>query len=207
MACGFGVCLGCAVPRADGTIALVCRDGPVFEAGQVDVGGRAVSADVDTRVDLGGIALRNPVLTASGTFGYGTEFAPFFDLTRIGGIVAKSLTLEPRQGNQPAAHRRDAGRHAERDRPRERRRRRLHRREAASARRGRRRRRERVRDRDRTLRRGLQAPHRRPAHRGHRDQRVVPAREERRDRVRPARRGARGTRARHAAVRRRCRCS
>jgi dihydroorotate dehydrogenase electron transfer subunit len=35
MACGFGVCLGCAVPRADGTIALVCRDGPVFDAGVV----------------------------------------------------------------------------------------------------------------------------------------------------------------------------
>jgi len=57
---------------------------------------------VDTRVDLGGIALRNPVLTASGTFGYGTEFAPFLDLTRIGGFVAKSLTLEPRHGNPPA---------------------------------------------------------------------------------------------------------
>jgi dihydroorotate dehydrogenase (NAD+) catalytic subunit len=57
---------------------------------------------VDTRVDLGGIALRNPVLTASGTFGYGTEFAPFLDLTRIGGFVAKSLTLEPRFGNPPA---------------------------------------------------------------------------------------------------------
>lgn len=56
---------------------------------------------VDTRVDLGGIALRNPVLTASGTFGYGSEFAPFFDLEAIGGIVAKSLTLEPRQGNLP----------------------------------------------------------------------------------------------------------
>ncbi len=64
------------------------------------LGGPAVSA-VDTRVQLGGIALRNPVLTASGTFGYGAEFAPFFDLTRIGGIVAKSLTLEPRQGNRP----------------------------------------------------------------------------------------------------------
>jgi len=41
------------------------------------------------------------VLTASGTFGYGAEFAPFFDLARIGGIVAKSITLEPRQGNRP----------------------------------------------------------------------------------------------------------
>ena len=58
-------------------------------------------APVDTRVDLGGIALRNPVLTASGTFGYGTEFAPFLDLRRLGGFVAKSLTLEPRSGNPP----------------------------------------------------------------------------------------------------------
>jgi dihydroorotate dehydrogenase (NAD+) catalytic subunit len=56
---------------------------------------------VDLRVSLSGIALRNPVLTASGTFGYGTEFAPFLDLTRIGGFVAKSLTLEPRRGNFP----------------------------------------------------------------------------------------------------------
>ena len=56
---------------------------------------------VDTAVQLGGIALRNPVLTASGTFGYGTEFAPFLDLTLIGGFVAKSLTLKPRFGNPP----------------------------------------------------------------------------------------------------------
>jgi dihydroorotate dehydrogenase (NAD+) catalytic subunit len=41
------------------------------------------------------------VLTASGTFGYGTEFAPFLDLEKIGGFVAKSLTLEPRFGNPP----------------------------------------------------------------------------------------------------------
>jgi dihydroorotate dehydrogenase (NAD+) catalytic subunit len=58
-------------------------------------------ATIDTAVDLGGIYLRNPVLTASGTFGYGTEFAPFLDLRRIGGFVAKSLTLEPRVGNPP----------------------------------------------------------------------------------------------------------
>ncbi|HXK25451.1 MAG TPA: dihydroorotate dehydrogenase [Myxococcota bacterium] len=57
--------------------------------------------DVDLRVELAGIALRNPVLTASGTFGYGTEFAPFLDLRRLGGFVAKSLTLEPRRGNPP----------------------------------------------------------------------------------------------------------
>ncbi len=68
------------------------------------MGGASVSAPgrVDTRVEMGGVTLRNPVLTASGTFGYGAEFAPFFDLRRIGGLVAKSLTLEPRSGNPPA---------------------------------------------------------------------------------------------------------
>jgi len=55
----------------------------------------------DLSTNLGGIQLRNPVLTASGTFGYGTELAPFMDLRRIGGFVAKSLTLEPRHGNPP----------------------------------------------------------------------------------------------------------
>ena len=59
------------------------------------------ASEVDTRVNLGGLLLRNPVLGASGTFGYGSEFAPFFDLERIGGFVAKSLTLEPREGNPP----------------------------------------------------------------------------------------------------------
>ncbi|MFP6654890.1 MAG: dihydroorotate dehydrogenase [Myxococcota bacterium] len=56
---------------------------------------------IDERVNFAGIALRNPVLTASGTFGYGSEFAPFLDLEKIGGFVAKSLTLEPRSGNPP----------------------------------------------------------------------------------------------------------
>ena len=59
------------------------------------------AAEIDTTVELAGIPLRNPVLTASGTFGYGTEFAPFLDLREIGGFVAKSLTLEPRVGNPP----------------------------------------------------------------------------------------------------------
>lgn len=57
--------------------------------------------DVDLSVSFAGVALRNPVLAASGTFGYGLELEPFFDLRRIGGFVAKSLTLEPRHGNPP----------------------------------------------------------------------------------------------------------
>lgn len=56
---------------------------------------------VDAHTELAGIALRNPVLTASGTFGYGTEFKAFMDLRSIGGFVAKSLTLLPRFGNPP----------------------------------------------------------------------------------------------------------
>jgi dihydroorotate dehydrogenase (NAD+) catalytic subunit len=53
----------------------------------------------DLSAELCGVRLRNPVLLASGTCGYGTELSPFLDLRQLGGIVAKSLTLEPRAGN------------------------------------------------------------------------------------------------------------
>ncbi|PKN05505.1 MAG: dihydroorotate dehydrogenase [Deltaproteobacteria bacterium HGW-Deltaproteobacteria-9] len=52
-------------------------------------------------VDIGGLKLRNPVMTASGTFGYGEEYAPYLDLNQIGAIVVKGLSLEPRMGNPP----------------------------------------------------------------------------------------------------------
>ncbi len=55
----------------------------------------------DLRVSLGPLQLANPVLTASGTFGYGLEFADFVDLSRLGGIVVKGLSLKPRPGNPP----------------------------------------------------------------------------------------------------------
>ncbi len=55
----------------------------------------------DLSVEFAGVRLRNPVLLASGTCGYGEELAPFLDLRELGGIVAKSLTLEPRVGNAP----------------------------------------------------------------------------------------------------------
>lgn len=56
---------------------------------------------IDMRVDLAGIKLKNPVITASGTFGFGREYAEFYDLSKLGGIVVKGLTLEPREGNKP----------------------------------------------------------------------------------------------------------
>jgi len=54
---------------------------------------------VDLSVQLNKLHLKNPVMTASGTFGYGTEFYDFFDVSRIGGIVVKGTTLRNRNGN------------------------------------------------------------------------------------------------------------
>ena len=53
----------------------------------------------DLRVDIAGLHLKNPVMTASGTFGYGLEFQDFVSLEDIGGIIVKGTTLLPRQGN------------------------------------------------------------------------------------------------------------
>ena len=50
-------------------------------------------------VKVGGLDLKNPVLTASGTFGYGLEFADFIDLNRLGGFIVKGTALHPREGN------------------------------------------------------------------------------------------------------------
>ena len=55
----------------------------------------------DLTMALGPLTLKNPVLVASGTFGYGEEFAPFLDLNCLGGVVTKTITLEPRAGNPP----------------------------------------------------------------------------------------------------------
>lgn len=53
----------------------------------------------DLKVNIGRLSLKNPVMTASGTFGYGLEFADFIDLSRLGGIIVKGTTLKPREGN------------------------------------------------------------------------------------------------------------
>lgn len=52
-------------------------------------------------VKIGPLELKNPVMTASGTFGYGLEFEPFVDLSRLGAVVVKGLSLEPIPGNPP----------------------------------------------------------------------------------------------------------
>jgi dihydroorotate dehydrogenase (NAD+) catalytic subunit len=53
----------------------------------------------DLSVTLGPLKLKNPVMTASGTFGFGSEWADFFDLSRLGAIMVKAVTVHPRQGN------------------------------------------------------------------------------------------------------------
>ena len=53
-----------------------------------------------TQVHIGrGLTIKNPVMTASGTFGYGLEYGDFIDLNRLGGVLVKGTTLHPRQGN------------------------------------------------------------------------------------------------------------
>jgi dihydroorotate dehydrogenase (NAD+) catalytic subunit len=55
----------------------------------------------EMQVDIGGLIIKNPVMTASGTFGYGKEYAPYVDIRRLGAIITKGISLEPRAGNKP----------------------------------------------------------------------------------------------------------
>ena len=118
-----------AASPPDGPVAYerVCLEGPVMPA---DASG-LVSPDLS--VAVGSVRLKNPVLTASGTFGYGLEFLPFMKLSELGGIVTKGLSPNAAQGESAGADRRDARGDAERDRPPERRRRRVRHEQAPAA--------------------------------------------------------------------------
>ena len=61
----------------------------------------AISTKLDLKTNLGGLELENPVMTASGTFGYAREFEQLVDLNRIGAIIVKGLSLKPAKGNPP----------------------------------------------------------------------------------------------------------
>jgi dihydroorotate dehydrogenase (NAD+) catalytic subunit len=63
-----------------------------------------MSKEITPRLNVhigGGLVLKNPVMTASGTFGYGEEYAEFINLGSIGAVIVKGISLEPRQGNPP----------------------------------------------------------------------------------------------------------
>jgi dihydroorotate dehydrogenase (NAD+) catalytic subunit len=62
---------------------------------------KSIATKPDLSVDFAGIRLKNPVMTASGTFGYGEEFSDFVDLNRLGGVIVKGISLKPIKGNPP----------------------------------------------------------------------------------------------------------
>lgn len=55
---------------------------------------------VNLKVNFGGLSMKNPITTASGTFGYGEEYSQFYDLSRLGGMILKGTSVEPRLGNK-----------------------------------------------------------------------------------------------------------
>ncbi|MCR5125558.1 MAG: dihydroorotate dehydrogenase [Treponema sp.] len=107
MACGLGACLGCTIKTSEGN-KRCCKDGPVFDGKILDFTPPKVrmianlgneSLNPDLSVDIKGVHFENPVIAASGTFGYGTEYSSVFDVNKLGGICSKGLTLEPKAGN------------------------------------------------------------------------------------------------------------
>ena len=68
-------------------------------------------------VQIGKLTLQNPVTVASGTFGYGVEYAQLLDLNQLGAVVVKGIRLESRARQSHPAHRRGHQRHAQRHRP------------------------------------------------------------------------------------------
>lgn len=110
MGCGFGACMGCTIETPWGP-KRVCKDGPVFSAvlmrhfdgnstpkPTLDRN-RSFDGNPSLKTELCGVQLSNPVIPASGTFGFGKEFADLYDLNVLGGISIKGTTLHPRLGN------------------------------------------------------------------------------------------------------------
>ena len=62
---------------------------------------KKMKTNINLAVEIGSLKIKNPVMTASGTFGYGEEYADYVDLNKIGAIVVKGLSLKPRLGNPP----------------------------------------------------------------------------------------------------------
>lgn len=105
MACGMGVCLGCTIPTTEG-YKRCCKDGPIFDGTILEflkpvatVKRPPLTEEPDLSVEIAGVKFKNPLIGSSGTFGFGTEYVPLFDVNKLGGISSKGLTLEPRQGN------------------------------------------------------------------------------------------------------------
>ena len=86
-------------PNAQSPKAKVGCPQPTAHSPMMDQGRNQGRGAPDLSVTIAGVCFKTPVTTASGTFGYGREYAPFVDLNRLGAITVKGITLEPRQGN------------------------------------------------------------------------------------------------------------
>ena len=141
MGCGMGGCYSCVVPVARGAAralrAIVHRRARVRRRRSWSGIGwpRPIeqASWLTSPSRIGSLRLRNPIIAASGCFGYGVEYADAVDLSSLGGVAVKGLFLAEREGHRAAAHRRNAGGHAERDRPAGHRRPPVRRRKAARA--------------------------------------------------------------------------
>lgn len=108
MLCGVGACLGCTIHTKEKN-KRVCKDGPVFDGEELIFDKGAPSSrktplleneTPDLSVEIAGVKFRNPVIAASGTFGFGQNYRGFFDVNRLGGISSKGCTLNAKPGNE-----------------------------------------------------------------------------------------------------------
>lgn len=106
MACGVGACLACVCQstEVDGHSHVhnkrICKDGPVFLSTEIELQvTRGGEKAMKTSVNLAGVELKNPVMTASGTFGSGAEYSEFVDLKELGAVVTKGVANVPWPGN------------------------------------------------------------------------------------------------------------
>lgn len=109
MACGVGACLGCAINTKEG-IKHCCKDGPVFDSNILLFPKPKVTKDtyrnvcieeseVNLHTTVAGVEIMNPVIAASGTFGYGKEYENIVNVASLGAICSKGLTLNAQSGN------------------------------------------------------------------------------------------------------------
>lgn len=106
MLCGVGACLGCTINTKAGN-RRVCKDGPIFDGDILEFPKPAPRKsstplkedEVDLSVTIKGVEFKNPVIAASGTFGFAQNYRGFFDVEKLGGVSSKGLTLEPKPGN------------------------------------------------------------------------------------------------------------
>ncbi|MGI5058587.1 dihydroorotate dehydrogenase [Treponema pectinovorum] len=113
MACGVGACLGCTIFTKEGN-KRCCKDGPIFDGQIIDfskIDSPITSPKIEKRlplkdespdltVNICGVEFSNPVIAASGTFGYGSEYSSVIDVDGLGGICSKGLTFEGQPGNK-----------------------------------------------------------------------------------------------------------